>query len=114
MLIKNFKVFAQYDFKISCKDKDIWFIYGKQEGSDWKYLGIVRGAGGEVCLTAKSEFREDSPIVLALKFVWNLKEESDKIKIWHDGICSVCGRTLKDEKSVEIGIGPTCRENLGI
>lgn len=28
--------------------------------------------------------------------------------------CGNCGRPLEDKKSVEFGIGPTCRKNLGI
>jgi len=27
--------------------------------------------------------------------------------------CSVCGRTLRDNKSLELGMGPTCRMKYG-
>jgi hypothetical protein len=30
------------------------------------------------------------------------------------GQCSICGKTLKDEKSLELGVGPICARKAGI
>lgn len=35
-------------------------------------------------------------------------------EFWHDGRCSACRRPLTDPTSVALGIGPICREKLGL
>lgn len=35
-------------------------------------------------------------------------------EFWHDGRCSACRRPLTDPDSVALGIGPICREKLGL
>lgn len=33
-----------------------------------------------------------------------------KMEVYHEGVCSVCGRPLRDPKSIKVGIGPRCRQ----
>lgn len=32
------------------------------------------------------------------------------MEVYHEGVCSVCGRPLRDPKSIQVGIGPRCRQ----
>lgn len=104
-----------YHYKVTSKKGEVWFVYARLDHvEDWAYLGHLDEARvfhqGRKC-----EFNDSSPILKCFKYIWDLAHMEDldsRIKIWHDGICSVCGRTLKDEKSVEIGIGPECLKSL--
>ena len=110
-----------YHYKVNRKESRgdgglVWFIYASLNNEDWKYLGMIT-SNMRYMLTAKSEWAEADPIALAFGYLWKLavnEEDSKLISVEHNGICSKCGRELSDEESVSLGIGPTCRKNLGI
>jgi len=99
------------------KGRSIWFVYASENNEDWKYLGMIT-SNMLFKLTEKSEWNEGDVISLCFAFLWKkaLNEEDAPagFEMWHNGICSKCGRVLEDENSVALGIGPTCRKNLGI
>lgn len=53
----------------------------------------------------------------ARTFPWFLKHISestlpDKVEVYHEGVCGMCGRKLTVPASIERGIGPTCAGGL--
>lgn len=49
--------------------------------------------------------------------IWTLNHANalpSAVKVFHHGKCSVCGKKLTDARSLECGIGPTCRKKVGI
>jgi hypothetical protein len=49
--------------------------------------------------------------------IWVLNHSDNlpsAVHIYHHGKCSVCGKKLTDARSLNCGIGPTCRKRVGI
>ena len=105
----------QSDYIIN-KKNDAWFINaseGKQ--NDWRYLGCI----SSFCILyfTRSEFEPTTPVRSSFDFVWRFARDKkdiidSRLKIWNNGICSVCGRQLKTEESCNIGIGPECLKKI--
>jgi hypothetical protein len=94
----------------------IWFVYCSENLRDWRFM-ITLNQAMNPAISKKSEVLESETIFKAFCYVWNNRNsEKEKVErvdsevlIWHDGICSRCGRALTDEISVSLGIGPKCR-----
>jgi len=97
-----------------------WFVNllaGPDNLSDYQYLGMLNPETGAVRLTAKSRMGEKSwPVRLVRRiFACFWAGDDDKIEaagfeIMHSGRCGRCGRVLTRPDSIEIGIGPICRD----
>jgi hypothetical protein len=109
-----------YTFKVSKKEFDdggeIYFVgllTGPANESDYTYMGVLNVASGDVRLTAKSRFTDETlPVKVArwaLGLIWNAGEAPAGYAVAHAGKCGACGRTLTDPVSIECGIGPVCR-----
>lgn len=91
---------------------DVLFIYVLIDGSLWNYVGMYRNR--DFKLTQKSRYDRTSPIVRGVCFILKMMLLSgftdDRVELYHEGVCSRCGRPLTNPESIEIGIGPKCRE----
>ena len=104
--------------------QDTYFVQlltGPQNTKDYTYVGILLHQEGKIKLTGKSAFNQDSWAVKlldkVLARVWageGHKVEETGFKLYHEGRCGRCGRVLTVPESIEGGIGPICREILGL
>ena len=109
-----------------------WFTYRIQAGSNQRepwYVSVLTGDEQQYRYIGhifknqervfhpgkKSSISESSPSVMAFGYVFEnllMSEDpswmSNKVKIYHQGKCSKCGRPLTTPHSIEIGIGPHC------
>lgn len=97
---------------------DAYFVNlltGPDNTADYTYLGKLIVETGEVRLTEKSKFAEDSwPVRIIRRILarmWAGEEHQIAAcgwKVHHEGKCGRCGRPLTVPESVENGIGPEC------
>jgi hypothetical protein len=116
--VKNEETKNRFTYKVSkCKDKDIWFVSvltGSDNDNDYTYIGTVFGETFK--LTKNSKLNKDAISVRAFHWVWyNMvknnylgKDMPENVKIYHEGRCGRCGRTLTVPESIESGFGPEC------
>lgn len=108
-----------YTFKVSSFETtdgktlySVSLLSGPDNEADYQYLGMLDTATGNVRLTAKSHFADDTaPVKLikwALRHLWEAADLPNGFKIHHEGRCARCGRTLTTPESVERGFGPEC------
>lgn len=95
---------------------DVRFVYALHGGVKEFYIGMIEM--GRFRLTRNSRFLPDTEIVKGAKYIENLRTSQtflskSPMKIYHEGICSRCGRKLVDPKSIERGFGPKCRRKIG-
>lgn len=99
-----------------------WFcelLTGPDNENDYTYLGMLNPQTGGVRTTTKSRHYDGSlPHRLldrCLRAVWDGRGEQIEaagFELRHNGCCSACGRTLTEPLSLDLGIGPVCREKL--
>lgn len=94
-------------------------LTGPDNTSDYSYLGKLDDYTGQVKVTARSAFDQDSfPVRLlnrVLARVWgddHAAYEQHGYKTHHEGRCGRCGRKLTVPESVTSGIGPECAKML--
>lgn len=116
----------RYTFRISMKEADtqrpaIWFVSlltGSDNESSYTYIGILNALTGEVRLTAKSRYTDDTkPVKVirwALGLVWRDMNPPDGYAVRHEGRCARCNRLLTTPDSVDRGIGPECWRLMGM
>lgn len=112
-----------YTFRVTYKPASLRFpdayFVGMLTGSDnehsYSYVGMLDAGSGEVALTRKSKYREDTFSVMLLRRtlarIWANElhvVEAAGFKVHHEGRCGRCGRTLTVPASIESGIGPEC------
>lgn len=87
---------------------DIIFVYAVHDGNKLFYVGMVEA--GVFRLTRSSRFLNDTPIVKGARFIMKMSTRyvNTEMVLYHEGMCSVCGRLLTSPKSIENGIGPRC------
>ena len=93
-------------------DDDVIFIRTLADSDVWIYVGMYKG--GRFKLTAKSNFKIDSPTVKGIAYIFKMILNPDyadeRMHLLHEGICCKCGRPLTNPESIELGIGPVCAE----
>lgn len=106
-----------YEFKAPNKRKDgddTLFVRTLVAGGEWVYVGMYKNKRFQ--LTKASKFTIESPIVKGVYFIMKLmfKEgfSDERMHLYHEGICSRCGKPLTNPESIEFGIGPVCREMI--
>lgn len=112
-----------YTFKVQFKKgNDEWpdtyfvkLLTGPDNTKDFTYFGMLNADTGEVRITAKSPYKDDSIVVQlvrrVMQRVWeNSLEGMEKagFQLHHEGRCGRCGRVLTVPESVKTGIGPEC------
>ena len=91
--------------------EDIIFVYAVHQQQKLFYVGMIEN--GAFRLTTNSRFLNDTPIVRGARYIMRMIDEPDlmnktEMKLYHEGVCSVCGRKLTSPKSISIGVGPKC------
>lgn len=89
---------------------DVLFMYVKQ-GNSWKYLAMMNGLN--IKLTSASRFGLDSPEYKGAKYIVRMMKDDNlfantPMELYHEGVCSICGKQLTSPKSIIKGIGPRC------
>jgi len=99
-----------------------WFVKvlnGPDNENDYAYIGLIdtKFNGTVFRQTDKARFKADAPCVKAFSWAWNHLERGhlpDRLVIRHEGVCGRCGRTLTVPESIDSGLGPECREKMGL
>ena len=85
------------------REKDLWFVSylgGQDNENDYFYLGCIFD-NHEFRLTAKSRATSEALVYKAFDFVWrHIDHLTTDFKIYHEGSCGRCGRTLTDPESI--------------
>lgn len=95
-------------------DDNLLFVKTLVNNDTWVYVGMYKN--GKFQLTKASKYTKDSPIVKGVYYIMKLMYKpgfsDDRMHLFHEGICSVCGRPLTNPESIQIGVGPVCRESI--
>ena len=116
-----------YTYKVTHKPangqyKESWFVSilsGPDNNSNYTYMGMLDVLTGDVRLTRKSTFTDESQPVRVIRWalnnLWTGKAFPAGYDVQHEGRCGRCGRRLTTPQSLEAGIGPECagREAIG-
>ena len=114
--IRSIKTGKDFTYKITRSEfKEKWYT---QVHVEIGYLEFVRlGTYSDGKITNKGNVVE-TPAALGIAFILN-KVESEKFEfldslcdVFHLGKCLACGKTLTDSNSIEIGLGPKCRNKI--
>lgn len=92
---------------------DVLFVYAVHDKSKLFYIGMIEQ--GKFRLTKASRFLNDTPIVKGARYIMRMMNEPDlntPMELYHEGMCSICGRPLTNPKSIKLGIGPKCRRGI--
>ncbi len=111
---------THYTFRIGHSKPEqplfVGLLTGPNNEADYTYMGIYNPDVQDVRLTAKSKYTNDTQPVKVIR--WALKQVAkgnslpDGYSIKHEGKCCRCGRALTDPESIELGLGPVCREQI--
>ena len=94
----------------------IWFVYIISDNKS-TYAGNIRivGNGVKYLVGEKGNYKEDTKEIKGLLWVLNKGDNiGEKVSIYHHFKCSVCGRELTDQESIERGMGNTCARKFGL
>lgn len=92
-------------------------LTGSNNDGDYTYLGCIYVPSHEFRHGKKSRIAPDAPSAVAFDWVWaqlQMGRMHPELAVYHEGRCGVCSRRLTTPESVATGIGPTCRERLGL
>lgn len=105
-----------YQITTPKKDSDIWFVKlltGVNNEGDFSYIGFIKN--NNFIFGVKSKISKEATGVKAfesiLKFV-TAKVNNKHLELFHSGICSRCGRTITNPKSLHTGVGPECSKKM--
>ena len=97
-------------------EKSIYFVRflnGPNNQTDFAYLGFMPEKGGKIITSQKSAAGKQAPVYQA--FVYAMQHpDAPMLEIHHSGCCGRCGRELTDPESIQTGLGPICREKMGL
>ena len=113
--LQSAKTGAHYTYRVrKAEDGNIHFVSlltGNDNTSDYTYIGILTRQGFRI--TGKSRLTAASTPVRAFDFftkrIDNIPQD---LKVYHEGKCCRCGRTLTTPESIEAGIGPECAKYM--
>lgn len=86
-------------------------------GNDYAKIGVVRDGKNLSLGGDKSDLASDDPRARGFRYVFEHLQQKHlppKAEIWHEGTCGRCGRPLTDPTSISGGLGPDCREKMGL
>lgn len=107
----------QFTFKIKkSKNGETFFANVLSGGYDsYTYMGVIDKNTLQIYKGNKgidSNAKSVKVIEWAVKCIKNQKPLPIGYAIQHAGTCGKCGKELTDAQSIEIGLGPVCRNNL--
>lgn len=85
-------------------------LTGPNNQQDYDYLGTIF-PNGAYQHGKRSKIGPEAPSAVAWAWTWN-NLDTDRVEVWHEGICSRCGRPLTDPASIARGLGPICAERV--
>lgn len=98
-------------------EKQVFFVRylnGPDNTKDYSYLGAIFSTNPQSVVTTKaSKAGKNSSVYRALAFALT-HPQCEQLEVYHSGACGRCGRELTDPMSIQTGIGPTCREKMGV
>jgi hypothetical protein len=87
-------------------------LKGPDNTADYADLVILQRQSGEVILTRKSHYTDNTQSVRvirwALGLLWRREPLPEGYHIYHEGRCGRCRRRLTVPESIEAGFGPQC------
>ena len=110
---KKYKTYAFNLPRYDKFDEPTIFVYARMRDDCWLYVGMMRN--NVFRETRNSNFGAGNPVYEGAKYivqVANNRRKNKRMKIYHCGVCSVCGRKLIQPKSIKYGVGPKCRNKL--
>lgn len=93
--------------------EDVRFVYAVHDGNKLFYIGMIEM--GRFRLTRNSRFTDYNEITKGARYIMKMMNDPKyltNMELYHEGVCSVCGRPLTSPKSLKTGIGPRCRKYL--
>lgn len=90
------------------------FVYTQTSNNIWMYVGMLN-QNNDFRLTCGSHYSYNHPISKGAFYIVKMmtgRIENSPMKLYHAGICSVCGRKLTNPKSIELGIGRKCKKRV--
>jgi hypothetical protein len=101
---------------------NVWYVQAEladgtaieQDGQNMKYQGYLKK---DLSFNIGAKGMQDYNQKSINGLIWILSHADNipsVVHIYHHGKCSVCGRKLTDAKSLRCGVGPTCRQRVGI
>lgn len=92
--------------------EDVLFVYALHDRSKLFYVGMIEN--GVFRLTRHSRFLPDTPIVKGAYYIMRMARQDidTPMELYHEGMCSVCGRPLTNPKSIKSGVGPKCKNRI--
>lgn len=102
--------------------QEMWFVSvltGPDNNSNYSYIGTIDTKENNkwiIRLTKNSKVSKEAPSFVAFQTILDYLQNNvkfingllDKLKIYHDGSCSKCGKTLTTPISVSTAFGPVC------
>lgn len=89
-----------------------YYVRVRWQNDPWQYAGSLR-QDGTIARTPKSQLSDDHQ---SLKIAeWGVRQilaqtpPPSGYRIAHTGHCGRCGKLLRDELSIALGLGPVCR-----
>ena len=111
---------SRYTFRVSQRENEngekspffVGVLRGPDNTSHYQYLGVIFD-GKTYRHTAKSRISNGAPSAHCFEWFWKVltarsQKALDRVEVWHEGRCAVCGRKLTVPASIESGIGPVC------
>jgi hypothetical protein len=86
-------------------------LTGPDNQRDYQFIGTIF-PDETYRYSYKSQLSNEAPSVKAWDWTWH-NLNTDRVEVWHEGRCSMCGRALTDPASIERGLGPRCAEKVG-
>jgi len=119
--IQNTETGNRFTFKVRKPKKDtphfVSVLTGSDNETNYTYLGTIFNEA-DYKRTAKSKIGADVPSAKAFAWFWRQLQAGvelpKQLKVYHEGRCGRCGRTLTVPKSIESGLGPDCRKLMNI
>jgi len=91
-----------------------WYVKVKSKSPKWVHLGTISGFKFR-----PNEIMKEKRNIEVTAFAWLFKQRRQlarfpTVKIYHEGGCARCGRTLTLPESIECGFGKTCAKLLDV
>lgn len=106
---------TEYKYELTRSDDgNLLFVKAQMEGeSKLVYQGYINRSTKIFKVGKNGAKNFNQKAIKGLMWVLNRANDLPKeVHIIHHGVCSVCGRSLSDTKSLICGIGPVCRQRL--
>ena len=112
----TYRVQAPKDYDPNRPVHFVKVLTGQDNLSDYTFLGTIFNKA-DYRHGRKSPISLSAPSAMAFSYFWGsviIQGLPASIKVFHEGRCGRCGRTLTVPESVASGYGPECAEMIGL